>query len=142
MPGSPVDPAACSRGRDARGVAGTPRRPGWTVNGHLVRTADGHPLPGGLHPATSGRQLANGAPANGVSPATESQSDQLSAEFLRSTRDLVAAQRDVVLGYLGVTPARTPAPAPRMPVRAGCHGATTGPRCAKPEPPRPRSRAS
>ncbi|MGH3826268.1 MAG: beta-ketoacyl synthase N-terminal-like domain-containing protein, partial [Pseudonocardiaceae bacterium] len=40
-------------GRDANDVANAtpPPQPGWTVDGHLVRTADGACLPGGLAPA-------------------------------------------------------------------------------------------
>ena len=100
--GVPVDPAALFRGRDARTISmpTAPRRPGWLVNGHLVKTVDGQYLPGGLRPA---RQftVANSATANGVRPATESQSDTAVLEFLRNTRELVAAQREVMLGYLG-----------------------------------------
>ncbi|HEX5144714.1 MAG TPA: SDR family NAD(P)-dependent oxidoreductase [Mycobacterium sp.] len=100
--GVPVDPAELFHGRDARTVSlpATPRRPGWLVNGYLVKTADGQHLPGGLRPA---RQVAtaNGALANGVRPATGGQSDAAVLEFLRNTRELVAAQREVMLGYLG-----------------------------------------
>jgi len=90
--GVPVEPAALFAGRDtvAVSVAEVPRRPGWIVNGHLVRTADGQYLPGGLRPATR------------VTPApVAGDRDQTVLEFLRSTRELVAAQRDVMLGYLG-----------------------------------------
>jgi acyl transferase domain-containing protein/NAD(P)H-dependent flavin oxidoreductase YrpB (nitropropane dioxygenase family)/NADP-dependent 3-hydroxy acid dehydrogenase YdfG len=97
--GVPVEPAILFAGR-AEPVAGTPRRTQWTVDGQLVRTADGQPLPGGVQPAAAS-PLAPGGPAG---PGTVSDRDQVVTEFLRSTRELVAAQRDVVLGYLGAAP--------------------------------------
>ena len=108
--GVPVDPAALFTGRDAKTVslADVPRRPGWIVNGHLVRTADGEYLPGGLRPA---RQVA--APA--AVPQAGREGTVL--EFLRSTRELVAAQRDVLLGYLG-TDAPPPLTVPALTVPA------------------------
>jgi malonyl CoA-acyl carrier protein transacylase len=94
--GVAVDAEPLWRGRGARTVtvATTPRRPGWILNGHLVRTADGAPLAGGLQPMTTVPRPAAAAPAAG-------QRDTAVLEFLRSTRELVAAQRDVLLGYLG-----------------------------------------
>ncbi len=90
--GVDVDTRPLFRGRDAALVspADVPRRPGWIVNGHLVRTADGACLPGGLQPA---RRVKTQAPAG--------DRDSTVLEFLRGTRELVAAQRDVLLGYLG-----------------------------------------
>ncbi|MGH3888543.1 MAG: SDR family oxidoreductase [Pseudonocardiaceae bacterium] len=113
--GIPVDPAALFHGRDARAVSASavPRRPAWVVNGHLVKTTDGQYLPGGLRPA---KRL----PAqNGVGPATEGTRDEAVLEFLRTTRELVAAQREVMLGYLG-TPTLAPAalPATALPAAA------------------------
>ncbi|MGH3534186.1 MAG: beta-ketoacyl synthase N-terminal-like domain-containing protein, partial [Pseudonocardiaceae bacterium] len=100
--GVPVDPAALFHGRDTRTVSMPvlPRRPGWLVNGYLVKSADGQYLPGGLRPAQQ-VAMTNGAVPNGVRPATEGQSDAAVLEFLRSTRELIAAQREVMLGYLG-----------------------------------------
>jgi acyl transferase domain-containing protein/NAD(P)H-dependent flavin oxidoreductase YrpB (nitropropane dioxygenase family)/NAD(P)-dependent dehydrogenase (short-subunit alcohol dehydrogenase family) len=106
--GVDVDPAMLFRGRDAKVVSvnEAPRRAGWLVNGHAVRTANGEYLAGGLRPA---QQLVDAAlpalagqtaiPANGTAGHA---SDQAVMEFLRSTRELVAAQRDVLMGYLGV----------------------------------------
>ncbi|MFG2617246.1 SDR family NAD(P)-dependent oxidoreductase [Streptomyces sp. NPDC048507] len=56
--GVPVAPEALFRGRTSRLPERAPRRPGWLVDGHLVRTADGAPVPGGLRPA---RRVAPGA---------------------------------------------------------------------------------
>ena len=101
------------RGRDANDVADItpPPPPGWTVDGHLVRTADGACLPGGLAPALR-VQLATAVPADN--------GDALISEFLRTSKEMVAAQRDVLLTYLGADPGARPAaplaiplPAPR-----------------------------
>ncbi|QDL74839.1 type I polyketide synthase [Streptomyces malaysiensis subsp. malaysiensis] len=118
--GVPVRTAWLFHGRDAvvAGSAPPPKRPGWTVNGHLVRTANGELLPGAL------------APARRVMEATVSQTDRtgggeygggdkdaLISEFLRTSREMIAAQRDVLLTYLGGAPGERPA-APPAPVAA------------------------
>ncbi|HVK25813.1 MAG TPA: SDR family NAD(P)-dependent oxidoreductase [Actinokineospora sp.] len=80
-------------GRDARDVGALtpPKRPGWTVDGAFVRTVDG---------AFVGR-----APARKVTIGTIATSrDEVITDFLRTSRDMIAAQRDVVLGYLGAAP--------------------------------------
>ncbi|MEV5774880.1 SDR family NAD(P)-dependent oxidoreductase [Streptomyces antimycoticus] len=125
--GVPVRTAWLFHGRDAvaAGSAPPPKRPGWTVDGHLVRTADGELLPGAL------------APARRVMEATVSQTDRtgggeyggrdaLISEFLRTSREMIAAQRDVLLTYFGGTPgerhASLPAPvvaAAPLPVELG-----------------------
>ncbi|MFD8982196.1 SDR family NAD(P)-dependent oxidoreductase [Streptomyces sp. NPDC059564] len=64
--GVAVDPEALFRGRSAPLPARAPRRPGWLVDGHLVRTADGTPVPGGLRPAR--RVAATAALAAAVAP--------------------------------------------------------------------------
>ncbi|WP_225827638.1 type I polyketide synthase [Streptomyces naphthomycinicus] len=100
--GQPVRTAWLFRGRDAVDALRTPapRRPGWTVDGHLVRTADGALLPGALAPArrlletTVTTDQPNGAPAD---------RDALISEFLRTSREMIAAQRDVLLTYFGAT---------------------------------------
>jgi acyl transferase domain-containing protein len=52
--GVALDVTRLFAGRGARlvSVADRPRRPGWLVDGQLVRTADGEPVPGGMRPAT------------------------------------------------------------------------------------------
>ncbi|WP_278315187.1 type I polyketide synthase [Lolliginicoccus levis] len=81
------------RGAVAPDPATTVKRPGWTVDGHLVRTADGSIPEGALAPATPVR----------IGPMTHASSgaEALITEFLRNSREMVAAQRDVLLGYLG-----------------------------------------
>jgi len=99
-------------GRDARDAESEQRapRPGWTVNGHLVRTVkDGACVPGGLTPARRVSLEATVIPgsSNTVTPGAFGQApqDALLAEFLRTNREMVAAQRDVMLAYLGGAPA-------------------------------------
>ena len=121
---------ALYRGRHTRKAtaAGMPRRPGWLVNGHLVRTVNGEYLPGGLRPANTlarqpacrlrrgntrrsghhrlrpwrpGRCVVVPAPLDPAPAAASSERDAVVLEFLRGTRELIVAQRDVLLGYLG-----------------------------------------
>ena len=98
-----IDTGWLFAGRDALDVTDLtpPRRPGWTVDGHLVRTADGDFIPSGLVPARRIKEttLTQSGPAD---------SDALLTDFLRTSREMVAAQRDVLLAYLG-TPAGQPA---------------------------------
>ncbi|MER6534943.1 SDR family NAD(P)-dependent oxidoreductase [Streptomyces sp900105755] len=107
--GAPVRTAWLLRGRDAVDAVRTPapKRPGWTVDGQLVRTADGDLLPGALAPArrvvettTVTTNQPHGAPAD---------RDALISEFLRTSREMVAAQRDVLLTYFGAAQVQAPA---------------------------------
>ncbi|MGW4910945.1 SDR family NAD(P)-dependent oxidoreductase [Streptomyces sp. NPDC004270] len=106
--GAPVRTAWLLRGRDAVDAVRTPvpKRPGWTVDGQLVRTATGDLLPGALAPArrvvetTVTTNQPHGAPAD---------RDALISEFLRTSREMIAAQRDVLLTYFGATPGAVPA---------------------------------
>ncbi|MEU7110769.1 SDR family oxidoreductase [Streptomyces sp. NPDC046182] len=107
--GLPVVTDWMFRGRDAVDIdidrTSAPRRAGWTVDGHLVRTASGDPLPGALAPAR--RVVETPVTANpGQPPAGEA--DALVAEFLRTSRDMIAAQRDVLLAYFGAAPGERP----------------------------------
>jgi acyl transferase domain-containing protein/NAD(P)H-dependent flavin oxidoreductase YrpB (nitropropane dioxygenase family) len=101
--GVAVNPEALWRGRQVRRVtvADTPRRPGWVVNGHTVRNADSTPVRGGLQPMT--RLAPSAATAAAAAGAATGDRDVAVLEFLRTTRELVAAQRDVLLGYLGTS---------------------------------------
>ncbi|HEY0937860.1 MAG TPA: SDR family NAD(P)-dependent oxidoreductase [Trebonia sp.] len=112
--GVPVDPWPLFGGRAAP-VKGTPSRPNWTVDGQLVRTADGEPLAGGLQPATTAPRLVlGGTAAAGAAPAADAgaaERDAVVTEFLRGTRELIAVQREVVLGYLGTAPLPAAPPA-------------------------------
>ncbi|AWN31823.1 polyketide synthase [Streptomyces sp. NEAU-S7GS2] len=92
-------------------------RPGWTVNGQLVRTRDGSPLPGSLMPA---RRIPEMTVTKAHSDDVVANRDQMIHDFLRAGREIVAAQRDVLLTYFGGAadlPAKAPVPtAPVEPV--------------------------
>jgi acyl transferase domain-containing protein/NAD(P)-dependent dehydrogenase (short-subunit alcohol dehydrogenase family) len=83
-------------------------RPRWTANGQLIRDANGDCPPGGLTPArlikefsmSSNGMSSNGMSANGASADPGS----MLAEYLRVSREMVAAQRDVMLAALGGQP--------------------------------------
>ncbi|MFE3583770.1 SDR family NAD(P)-dependent oxidoreductase [Streptomyces vinaceus] len=178
--GVSITPEPLFRGRTSPLPDRAPRRPGWLVDGHLTRTADGTPVPGGLRPprrvdapaaaaapAAAGAAVpappaaaaatgftwetapdAGPAPAAAVMPGAAWQAEPAPAdapapgpwltgdpapypaaapgqapdgrhevvlEYLRGSRELIDAQRAVLLGYLG---SASPAPA-TMPVPAG-----------------------
>ncbi|MFI5587591.1 SDR family NAD(P)-dependent oxidoreductase [Amycolatopsis sp. NPDC051758] len=79
-----------------------PSRTAWAVDGRSVRA------PGAEAPALP--------PARQIRSTTMTQSapgrDQAIVDFLRTTRELVAAQREVMLGYLGSAPAPVAVAAP------------------------------
>ncbi|HEY4021937.1 MAG TPA: SDR family NAD(P)-dependent oxidoreductase [Pseudonocardiaceae bacterium] len=117
--GVPVRTSWLFRGRDAPPITGSTRatRPGWTVDGQLVRTSDGVPLSSGLRPAqrieetmvsVSNSPWGSANPAGSV-PARPASAqvpgtDQLIREFLRGGVELLTAQRDVLLRYLDTAP--------------------------------------
>jgi malonyl CoA-acyl carrier protein transacylase len=120
--GLPVRTGWLFQGRDAVDATRTPqpKRPGWTVDGQLVRTAAGELLPGALAPArrvvettvtTSHANHGDGVPAD---------RDALIVEYLRTSREMVAAQRDVLLTYFGATAGQW-IPAPVAPAGVGTH---------------------
>ncbi|WP_372664278.1 SDR family NAD(P)-dependent oxidoreductase [Amycolatopsis kentuckyensis] len=74
----------------------------WAVDGRSAR-APGAEAPA-LSPARRIRSSAMTQPASGR--------DQAVVDFLRTTRELVAAQREVMLGYLGSAPAPVVVPEP------------------------------
>ncbi|MCE7003554.1 SDR family oxidoreductase [Kibdelosporangium philippinense] len=106
--GVPVDVAPLFTGRaEPVRLEDIPARPKWFVDGGLVRDANGKALSGGLRPATEAPKLTAPTAANPVNR------DVIVKEFLDGMREAVAAQRDVLLGYLGTAPVpATPAPQP------------------------------
>ncbi|MFH9862987.1 SDR family oxidoreductase [Streptomyces sp. NPDC017202] len=138
--GLPVRAGRLLRGRDAVDAvrAPAPRLPGWTVDGQLVRTAAGALLPGALAPA---RRVADTLETT-VTPhaphGLPSDRDALIAEFLRTSREMIAAQRDVLLTYFGGAPgAPVAAPLPPqapLPAVAAVPQAPGLPAAAAPEP--------
>ncbi|MEV5572823.1 SDR family NAD(P)-dependent oxidoreductase [Spirillospora sp. NPDC052269] len=152
--GVPVDAGALFAGRDARvlSAAHPPAVPGWIVNGHLVRTADGAHLTNSLRPAervtlpssggpmpTAGHPEAASAAHSAAGAAHSAAGAAHSAAagapvqdplhtavlaYLRNSRELIAAQRDVVLGLINRNaspPARSGGPTvpPPRPVVSG-----------------------
>ncbi|QKG21055.1 type I polyketide synthase [Actinomadura verrucosospora] len=128
--GVAVDPLPLFAGRDARVLdpASAPAAPGWIVNGHLVRTADGGYPAGALRPA----ERIPGTAA----PARPAGSDAAVLEYLRAGRELIAAQREVILRHLGAAPAAPSAPAPVPAPRPVLPGETLSALPAAAEPPR------
>ncbi|EME55219.1 modular polyketide synthase [Amycolatopsis decaplanina DSM 44594] len=82
--------------------------PAWTVDGQTVRAPGGEVPAHGLVPARRIPRTTMNQPTPGR--------DQAVVEFLRTSRELLAAQRDVMLGYLGtVTLAPAPVQVPVVP---------------------------
>jgi acyl transferase domain-containing protein/NAD(P)H-dependent flavin oxidoreductase YrpB (nitropropane dioxygenase family) len=99
--GVPVDPTPLFEGRaDVVDLAALPvPAPGWTIDGAFVRLADGTPLPNSLQPATTLPALDLGGTSAMASAHDDASTVVL--EYLRNVRQLVAAERDVMLRYLG-----------------------------------------
>ncbi|HEU4423922.1 MAG TPA: beta-ketoacyl synthase N-terminal-like domain-containing protein, partial [Pilimelia sp.] len=76
-------------------------RPVWTVDGHLVRDHNGACLPGGLKPARRIKELQMTTSDTVIAGGAGPDRDALLSEFLRTSREMVAAQRDVMLAYFG-----------------------------------------
>ncbi|EQD84489.1 polyketide synthase [Saccharopolyspora erythraea D] len=101
-----------------RAGIGEPVGADWVVDGHRVRRKDGGRVPNGLLPARR-RPIAVVA-ATETSETTVDERERIVNEFLRGSREMVAAQRDVLLGYLDASRAPAPEqPAPAMPTRHG-----------------------
>lgn len=109
--GADVRTGVLFQGRDAIDAAQAPRRrrAGWTVDGHLLRTADGTIPATALHPARRIPEahmttLPGSNPPSPQATATHGTmagGEDLVSEFLRTSRELIAAQREVLLSYLG-----------------------------------------
>ncbi|TDC55606.1 acyltransferase domain-containing protein, partial [Actinomadura sp. KC345] len=97
--GVPVDPLPLFAGRDARPLTVPEPAPGWLVNGHLVRGSDGAYPPNALRPAER-------------VPAMADRDSEAVLAYLRNGRELIAAQREVILRHLTATPPDA-IPAPR-----------------------------
>ncbi|MEV6615082.1 SDR family oxidoreductase [Streptomyces sp. NPDC051051] len=138
--GLPVRTGRLLRGRDAVDAvrAPAPRVPGWTVDGQLVRTAAGALLPGALAPARRVVDTLETTVTTNPPHGLPSDRDALIAEFLRTSREMIAAQRDVLLTYFGGAPG-APVAAP-VPPQAPLPATVTVPRApglpaaAPPEP--------
>jgi acyl transferase domain-containing protein/NAD(P)H-dependent flavin oxidoreductase YrpB (nitropropane dioxygenase family) len=100
--GVPVNPRWLFAGRKMTDpvAAGRNGKPFWTVNGNLVRDRNGSFLPGANTPARRIKELAMST--SDSAPAQDREA--LLAEYLRANRDMVTAQRDVMLSFLGQAP--------------------------------------
>ncbi|MEU0663646.1 SDR family oxidoreductase [Streptomyces lavendulocolor] len=109
--GVPVRTDWMFRGRDTVDAGRTtrPKRPGWSVDGQGVWTADGELLSPTLRlVARKERPMFSIGPA-GSQPSDR---DSLIHEYLRTSREMVAAHREVVLSYLGALSSLQAGPAP------------------------------
>ncbi|RLK58680.1 type I polyketide synthase [Actinokineospora cianjurensis] len=107
--GVPVDTDWLVRGRAGTRSAAAP----WTVDGQLVRLADGTIPRGALVPA---RRITRSSMSPHPSGPPQTARDEVVSAFLRTNREIVAAQRDVLLGYLGhAAAAPVPVVAPAAP---------------------------
>ena len=105
--GVPVDPGRLFRGRvELSEPAST-----WTVDGRSVRAPDGTTPANALAPVRQITRISmtESAPAG---------RDQVVAEFLRNSREFIAMQREVMLGYLGSPAPALPAPQLTAPIPA------------------------
>ena len=102
--GVDVDLAPLFDGRDAHAgrLAAAARPAGWTINGHLVRGADGQPVAGSLQPVDTAPEVVLGTGGPGAVGAG-GQRDAAVLEYLRGVRELMAAEREIMLRYLGGT---------------------------------------
>lgn len=121
--GVPVDVAPLFEGRTRPvdlGALPVPT-PGWQIDGAFVRLADGTIVANSLRPANTLPTLEFGA-----NMAT-GDTNAVVLEYLRSVRELVAAERDVMLGFLGANPSSAPLPAPAFVAPAAPIAATAAP---------------
>ncbi|MEH0515754.1 SDR family oxidoreductase [Streptomyces sp. B21-079] len=128
--GLPVRAGWLLRGRDAVDAVRTPvpKLPGWTVDGQLVRTAAGALLPGALAPARRVAETQETTVTTNPPPGVPSDRDALISEFLRTSREMIAAQRDVLLTYFGATPGATIAAPVVVPQAASAPAELVAPR--------------
>ncbi|MGW4466825.1 SDR family NAD(P)-dependent oxidoreductase [Micromonospora sp. NPDC004704] len=100
--GVPVRTGWLFQGRDTADLATveSARRPFWTVDGQLVRDQFGNSLPGGMTPPRRIKELSMTA-SNETTFGGRDGRDELLSEFLRTSRDMIASQRDVMLAYFG-----------------------------------------
>ncbi|MGW0663604.1 SDR family NAD(P)-dependent oxidoreductase [Streptodolium elevatio] len=109
--GVPVALGELTRGRVTAADTHPAPLPAWQVDGHLVRTADGNPVAGGLRPAEPvAPPVVVQAIGGAAGTATPDPRETAVLEYLAGARELVAAQRDVLLGFLGAEPQPWAAP--------------------------------
>ncbi|MEE6263153.1 SDR family NAD(P)-dependent oxidoreductase [Plantactinospora sonchi] len=126
--GVPVQTGWLFHGRDTveSTVTASDGHPFWTVDGQLVRDRDGGSLAGGMTPP---RRIKEPSMTATVAPTTDNRDNHAGregrdngagraghneplVEFLRTNRELIASQRDVMLAYFGTTSGAPPAGRP------------------------------
>ncbi|MCK6504074.1 acyltransferase domain-containing protein, partial [Myxococcota bacterium] len=120
--GVPVDAEGLFEGRDCRRFdllhppAPTVRPTDWWIDGHSARPVTGDLPEGAMVPVTA---PVVRAPVPGADPATAAgERERVMGDYLETMRRLVEAQREVMLGYLGATPAPRVVDAPSTSVPA------------------------
>jgi acyl transferase domain-containing protein/NAD(P)H-dependent flavin oxidoreductase YrpB (nitropropane dioxygenase family)/NADP-dependent 3-hydroxy acid dehydrogenase YdfG len=100
--GVEIDPEVLFAGRaESLDPAALPLpEPSWSIDGQLVRGADGAAVAGGLQPADLVPELAPLGSAPAASP-TGDEREAAMLGYLTSVQAATAAQRDVMLRYLG-----------------------------------------
>jgi acyl transferase domain-containing protein/NAD(P)H-dependent flavin oxidoreductase YrpB (nitropropane dioxygenase family)/NADP-dependent 3-hydroxy acid dehydrogenase YdfG/acyl carrier protein len=103
--GVPLDLSWLFHGRNTADPAasGLNGRPRWIMDGHLIRDSSGAYPPGGLTPARLIKEFPVSPPD--TSPSQPADLGSMLAEYLRASREMVTAQRDVMLAFLGGQPA-------------------------------------
>ncbi|MFB9545798.1 type I polyketide synthase [Micromonospora sagamiensis] len=141
--GVPVQTGWLLHGRDTAEATPTAAdsRPFWRVDGQLVRDRGGNRLPGGMTPPQRMKELSMTAATERTASGRgersgREHSDDLLAEFLRTNREMIASQRDVLLAYLGHDTNGGP-PAPRLPETHRPTGSPVDPVDAVAGPPEP-----
>ena len=102
--GVDVDLAPLFDGRDAHAerLVAAAKPAAWTINGHLVRGADGQPVAGSLQPVDTAPDVVLTAGPGGAAGGAGDR-DVAVLEYLRGARELMAAEREIMLRYLGGT---------------------------------------
>lgn len=80
----------------------------WLVNGQMARPYMGNLPPHGAMPIITPLQLAGNVAPQAPPDNNGSNAEQLIQHYLQNVRELVQAQRDVLLGYLGHQPPPQP----------------------------------
>jgi acyl transferase domain-containing protein/NAD(P)H-dependent flavin oxidoreductase YrpB (nitropropane dioxygenase family) len=81
-----------------------PAASAWMVNGHLARPLVGDLPKGALRPLPPGKPLVTVGAAIAAMDLPVGDREATVLEYLRTTREIIEAQRQVMLGYLGEAP--------------------------------------
>jgi acyl transferase domain-containing protein/NAD(P)H-dependent flavin oxidoreductase YrpB (nitropropane dioxygenase family) len=104
--GVPVNLSWLFQGRETIDPAApaTDNRPRWMANGALIRDSNGAFLPGALTPARKIKEFPMASTNGNGNGSHAPNPDSMLAEYLRASREMVSAQRDVMLAFLGGAP--------------------------------------